>query len=465
MTTKKSHPKRKQATALTAEERKLFEARLKNTKIELVGIQSITPNPLNAKKHPEHQIALLAENMRKYGITQPLLIDEHSKLWCGHARLEAAKRMEAKTVPVIRLNNLSDTEKGALAIADNQLPLLGEWDMENLVSNLKFLVETPDLNFDIGMTGFSTVETDNFLYGTKPKHKDDAADKIPSVSESHLVVTMHGDLWKCGPHYVLCGDARSASSFHRLLGDDRADMVFTDHPYNVPIRGHVSKRADAREFMMASGEMSSDEFIEFLRNTAALIVDNVREGAVMYLCIDWSHYYELLQATHRVLGKPRNLVVWGKTNAGMGSFYRSQHELIPVFVAPGASPTNNFGLGARGRYRSNLWAYPGVNTLGSERDATLAMHPTVKPVALVADAIRDCSHRGEIILDPFGGSGTTMIAAQKTGRMARLMEIDPLYCDVIIRRFEQFAGVEVVHVDTGKTFAELASARSVVEVV
>jgi DNA modification methylase len=240
-------------------------------------------------------------------------------------------------------------------------------------------------------------------------------------------------------------------------------MVFTDSPYNVPIRGHVTKRANVREFMMASGEMSPDEFIAFLRDISSLVADNVRGGAVMYYCIDWAHYTDLLHATHRILGQPKNLVVWAKDNAGMGSFYRSQHELIPVFVAPGAAPTNNFGLGAR-RYRTNVWQYPGVNTLGTERDATLAMHPTVKPVALVADAIRDCSHRGEIILDPFGGSGTTMIAAQKTGRHARLMEIDPLYCDVILRRFEAFTGDQPVLAETGETFSQAKEIRGTIEV-
>jgi len=462
---KATRPKLKQITALTAAEQKAFEVKLKDTKIELIDIPSIKINPNNVKKHPEKQITLLAENMRKYGITQPLLIDETNTLWCGHARLEAAKRMELKSVSVIRLSNLSAAEKSALAIADNKLSELGEWDMENLKSTVKMLVETPDLNFDIGLTGFETVELDNILDGGSAKPKDDPADKIPEINDYNFAVTQRGDLWKCGEHFLFCGDAQSAASYRSLMGDERADMLFSDPPYNVPIQGHVSKRNGVREFMMASGEMTSDEFIAFLRNVTSMMADNVRPGAVMYLCIDWGHYGELLRATQRILGDPKNLIVWAKDNAGMGSFYRSQHELIPVFIAPGAQPTNNFKLGARGRYRTNVWKYPGVNTLGAKRDATLAMHPTVKPVALVVDAIRDCSHRGEVILDPFGGSGTTMIAAEKTGRIARLMEVDPLYCDVIIRRFEEFSGTDAIHVDTGKSFSEVTTERSVVEVV
>lgn len=425
---KKKTKSKKIAVPIDAEQLKQLEAKIKSTAIEYVLIDSLFPDPKNAKRHPDHQIALLAESIRKFGFTSPIVIDEAGNILIGNGRYLAARRLGMKGVPAVRMTGLSPIEKIALSLSDNKISEHGEWDTENLAGNLKILIDAPELSFDIGITGFDTVETDNILYGEKPKKKDDAADKVPAVNEDEFAISRHGDLWLCGAHRLLCGDSQSISSYRTLLGEERADMVFTDPPYNVPIRGHVSKRNDVREFVMASGEMSQDEFVAFLRNGAALMADNVRAGAVMYVCIDWPHYGDLLQATHRVLGEPKNLIVWAKDNAGMGSFYRSQHELIPVFVAPGASPTNNFGLGARGRYRTNVWSYPGVNTLGAERDTTLAMHPTVKPVALVADAIRDCSHRREIILDPFGGSGTTLIAAQKTGRHARLIEIDPLYC-------------------------------------
>ncbi len=462
MSTRKAK-KKKVNPPIDAEQLKQLEAKIKATAIELVQLDSLVPDPKNAKQHPDRQIALLAESIRTFGFTSPLVIDEASNILAGHGRCLAARRLGMREIPVIRMMGLSPTEKIALALSENRLTEQAEWNTDNLASNLKILVDTPDLSFDLGLTGFSTVEMDNILYGEKPKKKDDAADNIPTIAENQEAVSRHDDLWQCGPHLVWCGDARSSSSYRALLGEDRVDMVFTDPPYNVPIHGHVSKRDGVREFVMACGEMSSDEFIAFLRNTTAVMADNVRDGAVMYVCIDWAHYGDLLQATHRVLGQPKNLIVWAKDNAGMGSFYRSQHELIPVFVAPGATPTNNFGLGAQGRYRTNLWQYPGVNTLGANRDATLAMHPTVKPVALVVDAIRDCSHRGEIILDPFGGSGTTLIAAQKTGRRARVMEIDPLYCDVIIRRFEGFTGEKATLTETGETFAEVTVNRGTIE--
>lgn len=464
MSSKKSKHKKNDFAPIDQEQLKKLEEKIKATAIEFVPIDTVFQNPKNAKQHPDHQVSLLAESIRKFGFTSPLIIDEAGNILAGHGRFLAARRIGMTGVPAVRMKGLSPEEKIALALSDNKISELGELDADLLADNLKILIDAPELNFDIALTGFDTVEIDNILYGEKPKKKaEDAADKIPALHEDQPPVSTFGDLWRCGVHTLLCGDAQSAESYRTLLGEERADMLFSDPPYNVPIRGHVSKRRNAREFMMASGELTSDEFIAFLRNIAALMADNVRPGGVMYVCIDWGHYGELLQATHRILGQPKNLIVWAKDNAGMGSFYRSQHELIPVFVAPGASPTNNFKLGTH-RYRTNVWQYPGVNTLGADRDATLAMHPTVKPVALVSDAIRDCSHRGEIILDPFGGSGTTMIAAQKTGRRARLMEIDPRYCDVIVRRFEAFTGEQAVLADTGDTFSQVMEKRGSIEV-
>jgi DNA modification methylase len=443
------------------EDQKQLQERIDNTKIEQIDPKLINLNPRNAKKHSDKQIALLTENFFKFGMLQPIVVDETNTALIGNARLMASLRSGVASIPVIRLMGLTAGQKRALALADNKLSELGEWDMDVLAEELKALSEmSAELNFELDITGFATVEVDRLISGSKPKKKDDPADKVPSLGNGLAAVSKTGDLWKCGSHLVLCGNALQAASYRRLLGDDQADIVFTDHPYNVSIRGHVSTRPAAREFLMGSGEMSSDEFVAFLRNSTALIADNMRPGGVAYLCMDWAHLYELFQATHRVLGEPKNLIVWVKSNAGMGSFYRSQHEHIAVFVTGGASPTNNFGLGARGRYRTNVWNYPGVNSLGSERDATLAMHPTVKPVALVEDALRDCSHRNEIVLDPFAGSGTTMIAAQKSGRHARLIEIDPFYCDVIVRRFQEFTGESAVLTDTGETFVQREAAKA-----
>jgi DNA modification methylase len=245
-----------------------------------------------------------------------------------------------------------------------------------------------------------------------------------------------------------------------LLRGDPADIVFTDPPYNVPVAGHVSQRTDAREFAMASGELSSEEFVDFLQTITAHIAANVANGAVVYICMDWRHLDDLSAATRRYLGKPKNMIVWVKTNGGQGSFYRSQHEHIAVYVAgTAAAPTNNFRLGERGRYRTNVWSYAGFNSFGRDRVTALNAHPTMKPVALVADALRDCSKRGEIVLDPFGGSGTTMIAAERTGRTARLIEIDPIYCDVIIHRWQTLSGKTAVLSESNETWDEVAAQR------
>ena len=262
-----------------------------------------------------------------------------------------------------------------------------------------------------------------------------------------------GDVWICGEHILLCGDARQEADYTLLMGRDRAQIVFADPPYNVPNAGHVTKRTGVREFEMARGEMSSDEFTEFLHTISSNMLNHMNGGAIAYLCMDWRHMREMLCAGGRVFGRPKNLIVWVKPNAGMGSFYRSQHELVFVYGAPGQH-VNNFGLGGGGRHRSNVWNYPGLTSFGPDRDETLALHPTVKPVAMVKDALKDCSHRGDIVLDPFGGSGTTMIAAEATGRCARLIEIDPLYCDTIIERWQNFTGKTARHSETNLTYDE-----------
>lgn len=251
-----------------------------------------------------------------------------------------------------------------------------------------------------------------------------------------------GDLWELGRHRLLCGDTRQADDMGRLMADGRADLVFTDPPYNVAIDGNVCGLGSVkhREFAFASGEMSEGQFTDFLTNTLSNISRVMRDGAIAFVCMDWRHMGELITAGSAAFTELKNLVVWNKTNGGMGAFYRSKHELVFVFKQGTSEHTNSFGLGETGRYRTNVWDYAGISSIGAGRAEELAMHPTVKPVALIADAIRDCSRRGEIVLDGFGGSGSTLIAAEKTGRCARLIEYDPLYCDTIIRRWEARTG-------------------------
>jgi DNA modification methylase len=448
--------------ALSSEDEERLTARIKSTAIELVPTTSLKPNPRNAKRHPEQQIVLLAENICRFGIyTSPILIDEDSMILAGHARHQAARRLNLDEVPAIRLTHLTDLEKRGLALADNKIAERGEWDIEILAAELKEMTAfTVDLGFDIELTGFDTVDIDRFLGDEPVAKKQDAADDIPAVEAELPAVTKPGDIWTLGRHRLVCGDALLASTYRSVLSDERARFVFADPPYNVPISGHVTSRDGVREFVMASGEMTSDEFITFLRNIAAQIAEYTVPGAVIDICMDWSHLEELFAATRHVLGRPKNLAVWVKPNGGMRTFYRSRHELIAIYVKAGAQHVNNFRLGRRGRFRTNVWEYPGVNSLGANRGEMLSMHPTVKPVSMVADAIRDCSERGDIVLDPFGGSGTTLIACEKTGRIGRLIEIDPLYCDVILRRFERFTGDQARLAETNETFSEVSMRRA-----
>ena len=278
--------------------------------------------------------------------------------------------------------------------------------------------------------------------------------------EAHAVSRL-GDLWILGNHKLLCGDALLPASYEQLLGNEQAQLVFTDPPYNVPIQGHVSGlgKVRHREFAMASGEMTEAEFTAFLGTLFANMVAVSADGTIHFVCIDWRHIYEVLSAGREVYAELKNLCVWNKDNGGMGTFYRSKHELVFVFKSGSGPHINNFGLGEGGRYRTNVWDYAGANTFRRGRDEDLALHPTVKPVTLVMDAIKDCSRRAGIVLDPFGGSGTTLIAAERCGRRGYLMELDPLYVDVIVRRWQGLTGKAAVHAETQQTFDQTAATR------
>lgn len=444
---------------LQADDRRKLDRKIAQTEIEIVPVSLLKPNARNAKRHPETQIALLSESIKKFGFTQPILIDEGGLILCGHGRFLAAKKAGVSHLPTIRLTYLSSLEKRALALADNKIAELGEWDLTIVSEELEVLFSPEtELDFDPRITGYETVEVDRMLTEVASIAKPDPADYILQPS-SHAATTLLGDIWICGRHRLICANALDESSYVAVLGNDRADICFTDPPYNVPNAGHVTGRDDVREFAMAAGEMSFDQFVQFLGNICKHIASFCSAGAVVYICIDWRHLQELRLAADPQFGEPRNLIVWVKTNAGMGTFYRSQHELILVCSVPGGTNTNNFGLGGKGRYRTNVWRYPGCNSFGHGRDRALAMHPTVKPVAMVADALMDCSNRSDIVLDPFGGSGTTMIAAERTGRRARLIELDPIYCDVIVQRWQTISGKTALLLSTNETFDEVSLRR------
>jgi DNA modification methylase len=376
----------------------------------------------------------------------------------GHGRLAAARLLGLTEVPVIRLDHMSAIEKRAYVLADNRLAELAGWDEALLALELSELSGL-DLEFDLTVTGFAVAEIDLLIEGAQTSAP--AADAVPPLDLETPPVSRLGDLWQLGPHRLLCGDARDRAAVARLMDGRQAQMVFADPPYNVPIDGHVSGlgRHHHAEFAMASGEMSESEFTEFLAQTLGNLAQHSQDGAIHFICMDWRHLLPLLTAGRRIYAELKNLCVWGKTNAGMGSLYRSQHELIAVFKHGTGRHINNVELGRHGRYRTNLWTYAGANTLRAERDEELSMHPTVKPAALVADAIRDCSRRNGRILDGFAGSGTTLIAAEVTGRRGCVLEIDPRYVDVAIKRWQAFTGDAARHLDTGFGFDELSAQR------
>ncbi|RYE08270.1 MAG: DNA methylase N-4 [Hyphomicrobiales bacterium] len=424
--------------------------------IEMLPVGTLKPYARNARTHSKKQLKQIADSITRFGFTNPVLISDDLEIIAGHGRVAAAQSLGIASVPALRLSHLSADERRAYVLADNKLAENAGWDMEILSIELQALV---DLDFDLELTGFSLAEIDLTLESGKGAPTNDAADALPPPAAE--AISQLGDLWILGDHRLLCGDSRSPDDVAKLMGEEIADLIFTDPPYNVEIDGNVGGLGSIhhRDFAFASGEMSADQFTDFLKQTLGNAAAVAKDGAIAFVCMDWRHMRELQEAGDAVFTELKNLCVWNKTNGGMGTFYRSKHELVFVFKIGTLPHTNSFGLGETGRYRTNVWDYAGVSSLGAERGETLAMHPTVKPVAMVADAIKDCSRRHEIILDIFGGSGSTLIAAESTGRRARLIEFDPLYCDTIIRRWQTFTG-KLARLDGGdKTLEDVAIER------
>ncbi len=420
---------------------------------------TLKPYARNARTHSKKQVRQIADSIERFGFTNPVLVADDGTIIAGHGRVLAANLLAMAEIPTLALSHLSEAERRAYIIADNKLALNAGWDSELLALELQGLI---DLEFDVELTGFSLAEIDLVLDDAREAASDTPAgpeDAIPALPSNP--VTIRGDLWLLGRHKLVCGDARSQSDYALLLGNEAADLVFTDPPYNVAIDGHVCGSGSVKhaEFAMASGEMSEAAFTAFLSASLGTMARHCRDGAIAFVCMDWRHMSEMLAAGQQAFTELKNLCVWNKTNGGMGTFYRSKHELVFVWKVGTAPHTNTFGLGDTGRYRTNVWDYAGISSMSASRGEELAMHPTVKPVALVADAIRDCSKRGEIVLDAFGGSGSTLIAAEKTGRSARLIEYDPGYCDVIVNRWQRLTGKRATLEASGLPFEDVTDER------
>ncbi len=412
--------------------------------MENIKINELKPYKNNARTHSDKQIRQIARSIKEFGFTNPVLIDADRNILAGHGRVEAAKQAGLTEVPCVTIKHLTPAQKKAYIVADNRLAELSGWDKDILRAEIEAL-QAIDCDFDLTITGFDTPQIDILL----------VPDNVPSPEKADFLETdvpkrvQKGDLWKLGTHKLLCGDSTLIENYECLLGEEKADIVISDPPYNLSIK-EIRNTGPQKEFAMASGEMSEQGFADFLKSVFQHGVKYSKSGSLHYFFMDFRHITEIMQAGKNVFTEFKNLCVWNKLSGGMGSLYRSQHELVFVFKNGKEAHVNNIELGVHGRYRTNVWDYPGIFIKNKVNKANIYLHPTVKPVGLLADILLDASPRKGIVLDMFGGSGSTLLAAERTGRRARLIEIEEHYCDVILYRYEQAGGKDIQLLRRGK---------------
>jgi DNA modification methylase len=429
-------------------------------KIEHVLLKDLQPWTKNPRLHSTKQIRQLAQSIETFGFTNPVLIDAENQILAGHGRVSAGRLLGMERIPCLRIEDMTLAQKRAYVIADNKLALNASWDEQILAEELQDLINMDD-EFDVEVTGFSIPEIDGLIEALRPEDDGDPDDDLLPDIPNGPPVARPGDLWILGDHAVICGSALEPATYAALMGRDVAQAVITDPPYNVPIAGNVGGLGAIQhgEFLMASGDLTAEEFTKFLEAAFRHLAKHSANGSIHFVFMDFRHLQEIMSAGRAAYRELKNLIVWVKDNGGMGSFYRSRHELVFAFKNGTGPHINNFELGQHGRYRTNVWEYRGVNSFGADRMSQLALHPTTKPVRMIADAIKDVSARNGIILDAFGGSGSTLIAAHKAGRRARIIELDPIYVDRIIRRWEAYAHDDAVLSATGETFQQVSQAR------
>jgi DNA modification methylase len=407
----------------------------------------------NVRKLEAAHVAEVARAIAELGFNHPVLINESNQVIDGVVRAEAAKRLGIDSVPCIVARHLTASQQRQLRLALNRLQEKGSWDL----GELKFVIEELILEeVSLDVTGFTVGEIDQILLDAGPASTE--AGPLEPETDQEAVAKL-GDIYEMGSHRLICGDARDAGAVKAVMAEEQAQLLLTDEPYNVAIRGNVTK-GEHREFAMASGEMSDADFAVFNTAWMQASLTFLTDGGLFATFIDWRGYVTVYAAAVKLGLTPLNLIVWGKTNAGMGSLYRSQHELLPLFKKGKAAHINNVQLGKGGRWRSNLWQYPGASSMGSDARRGLKEHPTVKPTAMLEDALLDLTDRDDVVLDPFLGSGSTLIAAEKTGRGCRGVEIDPRYVDLTIRRWQHLTGRDAILQSTGQTFSEILSRRA-----
>ena len=422
---------------------------------EYIATSTLTPMPGAPREHPKSQIRALTKSFEAFGQVLPILIDAEGRIISGAAQWDVAKRLGMTEVMVIRVEYLSEPQIKALMVALNRLGDLSKWNEQALSTILLDLREL-DLDFDIEATGYTEIEIELRIEGIDDLDEPEAEQVL--VGDGPTVTSL-GDLWQLGDHRLLCADTLKEESWAALMGEDLAALVVTDSPFNVPIDGHVTGQGKFkhRSFQMAVGEMSPAEFTSFLRTSMEHAHRWSKPGSVHVWAMDWRHVNEITTAAQAVYERYLNMAVWVKDRPGMGSWLRSQHELFFIFGKGGAAMRNNVQLGRFGRSRSNVWFHPSAASTARSSDEgnPLSWHPTVKPLALLTDILLDSTIKGDIVVDPFMGSGTTLIAAEKLGRLARGIELDPAYCDTIIRRWQRWTGETAVRVADGAPFPAL----------
>lgn len=431
--------------------------------IEQRSIASLSNYARNPRKHSERQLVALTASILRFGFTMPVVIDANGEVIAGEARLAAARRVGLTKVPVLVAHHWSPAEVNAYRLIDNRTAEIATWDVNLLAAEILDVMSIDEVSVDV--LGWATAEIDVIFEEAKVNAKAEEAGQLdPADAEVVLpnnIVTLEGDVWLLKKNRLLCGSSLEEACWKRLMGGRRAKMSFNDPPYNVAVSGHICGlgKVQHAEFRMGSGEMSRGEFVSFLTSFLNRVASHCHDGAVIDVCIDWRHLSELQEALEAAGLTILNLCIWNKTNGGMGSLYRSKYELVFIAKKGKAPHCNNVELGKHGRYRTNVWDYAGVNSFGVNRMKDLADHPTVKPVALVADAIRDVTAHGDIVVDAFMGSGTTILAAERTGRVGYGIEIEPGFVDVAICRWEILTGDQAILEETGESFAEVAERR------
>lgn len=401
-------------------------------------VTSLKPFGNNARRHSLKQLKKLVRSLDEFGWINPLLITRDGDVICGHGRLEAAKMRGDSDVPAIVIDDLTEAQRRAYILADNELAAQSSWDRDMLATELQGLIE---LGYDVELSGFDTLQIDTILnVGEKIPAPEEELVELPDDEGGTL--TRPGDHWVFGDrHHLLCADARIGASYDQLLQGKRAELIVCDPPYNT-VANRISGlgRVKHGAFVAGSGELSDGAFVmDFLRPTLRHIERFSEPGAIAFIFCDWRMDPLLREAAAGVFHEMKNFITWAKTNAGMGTFYRSQTEFLQAWKVSEGRVINNFELGQGGRHRSTLWVYPGCNTFRQGRMEDLESHPTAKPTKLVADALLDCSRRNGIVLDPFLGTGTLLAAAEQTGRRGYGLELDPKYCDVILRRMTKLS--------------------------